>query len=232
MIEKKLTLDHRLAAAASFVRDGSVVADIGTDHAFLPVWLLLSGKSRFAVASDINKGPLDSAKVNAKKYNAADKMSFVLIGGICDEECKKREVTDVVICGMGGELIGRIIDESTYPKENGVRLVLQPMSFAPELREYLLSHGFDIIDEKLCKAAGRVYTVICAEYDGIVREYSDVELVLGRKNIEKRDELFAEYAKKAANKLETQIKGKTSGGLDCTDETELYRKITELAEEK
>ena len=105
------------------------------------------------------------------------------------------------------------------------------MSFAPELRKCLCYAGFDIVNEKLCKASGRVYTVICAEYDGIKREYSDAELILGRKNIENREELFPEYAKKAIKKLETQIKGKQSGGIDCEYERGLLEKITAVIEE-
>lgn len=231
MNDTKLKLDKRLSAAASFVREGAVVADIGTDHAYLPVYLLLCGKCKSAVASDINKGPLDSAVANAEKYGVAEKTEFVLVGGISDEVCERNSVTDVVICGMGGELIAKIISDSEYAKKVGVRLVLQPMSFAPELREYLLSHGFCILDEMLCRAAGRVYTVICAEYDGEKREYSELELSLGKKNIEKRDELFRDYCKKTADKLRTQIKGKTSGGVDCTAEKRLLAEIEGLMEE-
>ena len=83
MSDKKLVLDNRLAAAASFVREKSV----GTDHAFLPVSLIIAGKSSFAVASDINKGPLERAVSSAEKYGVSDKMEFVLVGGIPDEEC-------------------------------------------------------------------------------------------------------------------------------------------------
>lgn len=231
MSDRKLVLDNRLAAAASFVREKSVVSDVGTDHAFLPVSLILAGKSSFAVASDINKGPLERAVSSAEKYGVSDKMEFVLVGGIPDEECRKHNVTDIVVCGMGGELIEKIVSSSPYAQKSGVRLVLQPMSFAPELRKCLCYAGFDIVNEKLCKAAGRVYTVICAEYDGIKREYSDAELILGRKNIENREELFPEYAKKAIKKLETQIKGKQSGGIDCEYERGLLEKITAVIEE-
>ena len=87
MSDKKLVLDNRLAAAASFVREKSVVSDVGTDHAFLPVSLILAGKSSFAVGSDINKGPLKRAVSSAEKYGVSDKMEFVLVGGIPDEEC-------------------------------------------------------------------------------------------------------------------------------------------------
>ena len=104
MSDKKLVLDNRLAAAASFVREKSVVSDVGTDHAFLPVSLIIAGKSSFAVASDINKGPLERAVSSAEKYGVSDKMEFVLVGGIPDEECRKHNVTDIVVCGMGGLL--------------------------------------------------------------------------------------------------------------------------------
>lgn len=230
MNEKKLTIDGRLTAAASFVREGAVVADIGTDHAFLPISLMLDGKINSAVASDINSGPLERAKTNADKYGVSEKMKFVLVGGIPDDECRCCGVTDIVICGMGGELIESIISSSAYAGNDGVRLILQPMSFAAELRRYLCSEGFHIIDEKLCKAAGRVYTVICAEYDGISRSYSDVELTLGKKNIENKDSLFDEYVEKTKEKLKTQIKGKTSGGIDCTEEKKLLDGIISLNE--
>ena len=152
MSDKKFVLATRLAAAASFVREKSVVSDVGTDHAFLPVSLILAGKSSFAVASDINKGPLERAVSSAEKYGVSDKMEFVLVGGIPDEECRKHNVTDIVVCGMGGELIEKIVSSSPYAQKSGVRLVLQPMSFAPELRKYLCFAGFDIVNEKLCKA--------------------------------------------------------------------------------
>ncbi len=231
MIEKKLTIDGRLMAAASFVRDGAVVADVGTDHAFLPISLIIDGRIGHAVASDINSGPLSRAKINSEKYGVSDKVEFVLVGGIPDDECRRMNVTDIVICGMGGELIESIISSSAYVKNKEIRLILQPMSFAAELRSYLCSEGFAIIDEKLCKAAGRIYTVICAQFDGIRRSYNDVELVLGKRNIENKDSLFAEYVNKTKDKLNTQIKGKTSGGIECDAEKRLLEKICGITEE-
>lgn len=231
MNEQKLSLDGRLSAAAEFVRENSVVADIGTDHAFLPISLILSGKTRFAVASDVNRGPLERARAGAEKFGVTDRMHFALSDGLDGFDAEKYGVTDIVICGMGGELIEKIVRASDYTKKSGVRLVLQPMTFAPELRFFLISNGYNILNEKLCTAAGRIYTVISAEYDGIKREYTESELLLGKKNIENRDKLLPEYAEKLKNKLEIQINGKTRGGIDCEKEKNAFYEICRITEE-
>lgn len=231
MNEQKLSLDGRLAKAAELVRENSVVADVGTDHAFLPISLILSGKTRFAVASDVNRGPLERARADAEKYGVTDRMHFALSDGLEGFDAEKYGVTDVVICGMGGELIEKIVRASDYTRKSGVRLVLQPMTFAPELRLFLVSNGYNILDEGLCTAAGRIYTVISAEYDGKEREYSSVELLLGKKNIENRDKLLAEYAEKLKNKLEIQINGKKRGGIDCEEEKTALEEICRITED-
>lgn len=219
-------LDARLKAAASFVRENSVVADIGTDHAYLPVYLVSVGRAVYSYACDINRGPLEKARETVTKYEAGDKVRLVLTDGLASEELSEDgNISDIVICGMGGELIERILKASELPYDNKIRLILQPMTFAHTLREFLLTDGFDIADERLCKSAGRVYTVICAEYDGVCRKYSDAELYLGRKNLENREPLFEEYAAKQCAKLKTVIDGKKRGGLDCGNEEKLLEEI-------
>ena len=162
----EIKLDARLMTAAGMVRRGAVVADIGTDHAYLPVYLIQNGTARFAVASDINKGPLERAKQSAAKYGVADKMRFALADGLSGVQPERDGVTDIVICGMGGELIARIIGDSDYTRLADVRLILQPMSSVYELREYMAGAGFEILDERLSRAAGKIYTCILARYDG------------------------------------------------------------------
>ena len=180
-------LDERLSCAASFVRQDSVTADVGTDHAYLPVSLLLRGVSRFAVASDIHRGPLERARQNAAKYGVSDRMRFVLADGLAGVEPEREGVTDIVICGMGGELMARIVGESAYTRRKGVRLILQPMSAADDLRLFLAEAGYRIDDERLCRAAGKLYACLCAEYDGVRRTFTPAELLLGARNIEKRE---------------------------------------------
>lgn len=232
MAENTIKLDERLKTAADFVRDGAVAADIGTDHGYIPISLILSGRCPFVYASDVNRGPLEKAELNALRYGVTDRMAAVLSDGLCfiDEGRvdERYPVGDIIICGMGGELIARIIDASPYTRRNGVRLILQPMTMADKLRGYLAGNGFDILDERLCTAAGKTYTVISAEYDGIVRKISAVDALLGGKNIERGGELFLRYASEQREKLKTKINGLRRGGYDTAREENLVCEIEEL----
>ncbi len=228
MNENKLVLDPRLSAAASFVRDFSVVCDIGTDHAFLPISLILEGRAKFAIASDVNNGPLDRARESAERYGVTDKMRFVLADGLRGIDPARYGVNEIMICGMGGELIERIISADEYPKKNGVRLILQPMTHAEKLRKYLAREGFAVLDEKMCRSAGRIYTVISAEYDGILRNFSEAEFLLGDKNIMRRDDLFEEFTLKHAKKLRVQIDGIERGGGNSECERALLGELEKI----
>ena len=224
-------LDSRLSAAASFVRKDSVAADIGTDHAYLPIYLLQSGISKAAVASDVNRGPLDRAKADAAIYGMGDNLSFCLSDGLRGVDLEGLGVTDIIICGMGGELISRIVGESEYTKKSGVRLILQPMTAADDLRAFLDEAGFAVIAEKLASAAGKTYCCICAEYDGIKRTSTPAELLLGKKNIEKNEPLFAVYSAGILKKLDTKINGMKKGGLDCSLEEACRAEIASILED-
>ena len=206
-------LDPRLAAAASFVKPGAVVADVGTDHAYLPLFLLENGIARFAVASDINRGPLERAKRNAARAGMTSRMRFVLADGLEGLEPERDGVDHILICGMGGELIARILDGSDYVKTPGVRLILGPMSSPEELRLYLAENGFRIDTEKLAESAGKRYAVILAEYDGVRRSFTPCELLLGRANMENNEPLFPEFAREWLNRVNTRIGGRRRGGL-------------------
>lgn len=225
-------LDGRLACAASLVRQDSVIADIGTDHAYIPVYLLQTGRIRFAVASDINRGPLERARLHAEQYGTADRMRFVLADGMIGLEPERDGVTDFVICGMGGELIARIIGQTDSPKKPGTRLILQPMTAADDLRLFLGGNGYAITDEKLCRAAGKLYTCLTAEYDGVSRTYTPAELLLGPCNIRNRDPLFGEFAAGIAKKLETRIAGLAAGKLDASAERACLEEIESIRRRK
>lgn len=205
-------LDPRLMSAIDFVRRGGVLCDVGTDHAYIPIYAVNSGLCRLAVASDINKGPLERARLNAEKCGAADKIAFYLCDGLDGVEPEKNNITDIVICGMGGELIARIIDASDYAKTVGVRLILQPMTKAYELRKYLTEAGFNIIDEKLSESVGKIYVCICAEYSGNSAggEYSGAELLLGRCNINRGGDLLKRLAQRELTVINKRIAGITA----------------------
>ena len=227
-------LDGRLALAASFVRPGSVVCDVGTDHAYLPIWLLQNGICPSAVACDINEGPLKSAKEHAARFGCDDRITFCLTDGLRGVDLDGCYVKDIVICGMGGELIARIYGESSYTRRPDVRGILQPMSRAEDLRASLAQDGFMIEDERLAEAAGRIYTCLSVVYDGGVRNPAPAELVLGEAHIRRgsTEPLFAEYLRKAVQAAEKKYHGRCSGALDASAEKALLEELMAIAEKE
>ena len=217
-----LKISKRLCTAASYVRNGAVVADIGTDHAYLPIYLALENRITRGVASDINEGPISKARENIHKYGLENIIDTCVSNGL--DGIEKYEPTDIVICGMGGELIAQIIENSSYVKKQGVRLILQPMTTIRELREYLQS-GFSTIAENIVHEDNKLYQIIYVEYDGISREYSDAELELGIKNIENDGELFEKLLCSLISKKQKKLDGMKLGGYDTT---EIEKEINEF----
>lgn len=156
------SLGNRLSVCSNLVREKAKLADIGTDHAYLPIWLLKEGKIDSAIAADINEGPLEYAKQNAEKYGLSNKLTTRISDGL--KEIDSNEVTDIVIAGMGGELILSIIKECDWIRDSRYNLILQPMSKPEELRLGLYGMGFEIEEEIPVEDSGKVYSVIRAEY--------------------------------------------------------------------
>ena len=222
---EKIKLDKRLSAAASFCRQGSFIADVGTDHAYLPLWLWERGMIRGGVVSDVNEGPITRAKMHINERGASKALSSELCDGLSSLEGYAPE--DIFILGMGGELIARIIDGGRWTRKEGVRLILQPMTHADAVRRYLISNGYEIIDEALVKE-DKIYQIIVAEYSGIISEYDEFELAFGRMNIERRSEIFVEFLVRMKDVMEKRMEGKRLAGADCDLEIEFLRRIGEL----
>lgn len=224
---KKFTLDGRLASAAKLVRQGARFADIGTDHAHLPIFLLQSGIIEYAVCSDINEGPLKSARENARVAGVSEKIDFTLADGAGALE--KKNVTDIAICGIGGELIAYIIENAPFLRRLGIRLILQPMSRIGALREKLAMLGFSVNAEEYSESAGKLYVTLAADYDGITREISEYEAEFGNEkfltDISGAKRAF--FIKKAAA-LSRAASGKAEGGKLHTSEEKLYNYVKEL----
>lgn len=176
----KFSLNSRLRSAAGFVRQGATFADIGTDHAYLPIFLLNEGKISRAHLSDINEGPLESARSNVCEAGFSDRVDFHLTNGAT--ALLGLGITDFAICGMGGELIAEIIQAAPYLADEKINLILQPMSRQAYLRTYLASHGFIILDESYSYDAGKYYVCILASYRGGVRQISPSEAEIGIEN--------------------------------------------------
>lgn len=183
-------ISKRLLSALPFVREGSFLADIGTDHAYLPLYLCLTGKIRGAVAADIREGPLSIAKANVKAYGLEDKISTCLSDGLL--ELSPYAPEDIAIFGMGGELISSILAAVPWTKDARLRFLLQPMTKTELLRAHLAAEGFAILDETLTKDEGRIYQTLSVAYDGKKRDYSPLALLVGQKNLERGDTLLRE----------------------------------------
>ncbi len=157
-------INKRLLACASLVRDGAVLADVGTDHGYLPIHLLQNGRATRAVLSDINEGPLRKAEKNVREAGLLGKVSLYLCDGA--KALSSLGITDYCIAGMGGELIASIISSAPQMRNGDVRLILQPMSKPEALRTYLYESGFDIEKELYVKDEGKYYVCIQAVYVG------------------------------------------------------------------
>ena len=173
----KHSVGKRLLSAAKFVRQGAYFADVGTDHAYLPLFLLGEGIIERAVCADINEGPLESARKNAAEVGFSDKIIFKLSDGaaeLCD-----MGITDYAICGMGGELIADIIERAPHLKDGSLNLILQPMTRQSSLRRYLYENGFEVLEESYSFDAGKYYLCMLVKYSGVSKEISDFEAEFG-----------------------------------------------------
>lgn len=154
-------LDARLQLCANFVRPGAKLVDIGTDHAYLPVWLEKQGLIRSAVAADIRSGPLANAEENLRRYET-EHITVRMSNGL--EAILPEEAEDIVIAGMGGELIAQILAQVPWVRQEERRLILQPMTCAPELREYLRNNGFVVLQEEVVESRSHVYSVMLVQW--------------------------------------------------------------------
>ena len=223
-----IKISKRLCTVAQHVRHREIVAAIGTDHAYLPIYLALEGKINRAVASDINEGPLATAKENIKKHSLENVITTYLTNGLNGIE--KFFPSDILICGMGGELISKILDASSYIKNENIRLVLQPMTMIKELREYL-SNGFSTIAENIVFEDGKLYQIICVEYNGKQHSYTNAQLELGPKNIENGGEMFEKLLFSTIVKKQKKLEGQRLGGQDTTQVEVELRELQSLLKE-
>lgn len=170
--------DVRLNVALSLVRQGSRVADIGTDHAHLPVCLIQTGRSPFVIASDVKEGPVLAARRSVEAAGLEDKIDVRLADGL--SAVKAGEADDIVIAGMGGETIREILQNAPWIQNERYRFILQPMTRAELLRRYLWETGFDILREIPVCDGRHSYTVMSVCYDGVCRTVSDADCFVGK----------------------------------------------------
>lgn len=154
----KLPISKRLLCCASMVQSGSRVADIGTDHGYLGIYLLQSGAARHVIACDLRKDPLENARRNAKLFGVDGEMKLRLSDGL--EKILPDEVDTVVMAGMGGDLIQKILSQCPWRKREGLQFILQPQSAGNVLRRWLCEDGFEIQREEPVQDGHFLYTVM------------------------------------------------------------------------
>lgn len=155
-----MQLSKRLTMVANFVTKGNRIADIGCDHAHTSIYLLEEGRAVSSIAMDINKGPLERAKENIKRYGYEDKITTRLSDGAL--ELKAGEVDTILISGMGGGLVVKILQDSEEVIKTASELVLQPQSEIAEVRRYIHKLGFSIVAEDMLTEDGKHYTAMKA----------------------------------------------------------------------
>ena len=151
-------LTPRLQALADWVERGARAADIGTDHGYLPVWLVLCGRCSSAIAVDLRPGPLSRAKATAARYGVSDRIDLRLCDGLSG--INPHEADTIVVAGMGGENIAAILKAAPWTADGCHRLLLQPMSRAEVLRGFLSAHGYRITQERLVLDHGVLYPIL------------------------------------------------------------------------
>ncbi len=150
--------------AARMVRMGNTVADIGTDHAYLPAYLVLNGISPKALACDVRKGPLDNARKTVEHYGIENKITLRLSDGF--DEIEPFEAQDFIMCGMGGTLMQELASRAYWLKDPAKRIIVQPQSHAEDIRRFFVENGFEILFEDACTDGGKLYCAMAAEYTG------------------------------------------------------------------
>ena len=204
---------------------GRNIADIGTDHAYLPCYMAENNLCDFALACDVAEMPLESARTHILQSGFSNKITAVLSDGL--QNVSRGNLTDVVMAGMGGELIASIIDKCLWAKdkENPVNFILQPMTKWDVLRKWLYDNGFAVNDEKACKEGRFVYSVMSVKFIGRTPEYKcDLEyLYFGFVKYNSEDE--KEYIQRQISRLETA----GNGMLGTDGKREKGREMLELA---
>lgn len=156
----KVPISNRLLLCAQMVRPGSRVADIGTDHGYLPVYLLREGLCPFVTAADLREQPLQKARENAARFGVSEKMQFLLSDGL--RNIPPDAADTIVMAGMGGDLMVRMLEAAPWVRDARYTLILQPQSAGQALRQYLAGHGFAIEREALAQDGHFFYTVLRA----------------------------------------------------------------------
>ena len=166
-------ISKRLELVASFVPQGAVLLDVGSDHAYLPIELVKSGRIKGAIAGEVVEGPYQSAVKNVETHGLKEKIQVRLANGLAAFE-EEDKVSVITIAGMGGRLIATILEEGLDKLASVERLILQPNNREDDLRIWLQEHSFQIVAESILEEAGKFYEILVVEAGQMKLSTSDV----------------------------------------------------------
>lgn len=186
-----MDISVRLETIAGMVHKCNSVADIGTDHGYIPLFLIKKGVCDYAIASDINEGPIEKARLNISLEGLSSKIECRLGGGL--STIKPFEVQSAIIAGMGGHLIKDILQEDEEVFKSLEYAILQPVQNPEALREFIYAKGYKIIDEEICFDMGKYYEIIKIKYDDTPEAIDSIFYEVGLKLIDKKHPLAPSY---------------------------------------
>ena len=220
-----IPLSPRLLCCASMIQ-GDMVCDIGTDHAYLPAYLVSAGRCSSVIATDIKNGPLESARGTLKRYHAEQQVRLILSDGF--EKVPAGGITDAVLAGMGGETIRDILAEESeqFLRKNKVNLILQPMTRAEVLRAWLSENGFAVRRETAVRDV-HLYTVMQVQYTGDTVPLTAAQSYYGR--LRPADPMTQMYLAGVLDRLQKRANGLEGAG-DTESSAELRALIAEISQ--
>lgn len=216
-----IPITERLRTVAEMIGKTDVLCDIGCDHGYLPIYLLGNQKIKKAYACDLRDGPLKTASKNIAAYHMKDHIVTVKSDGLRELGSVSFDV--ISICGMGGRLIAQILENDIEIARRANYLVLQPQSEIPVLRRFLAENGFVIEEEKIAVEDRRFYVVMSVS-KGVEPYRDEMSYLLGRKLLDRKDELTRQYLLKEKQRFQTILNAR--GGASFAPE--IQKMIEEL----
>lgn len=196
-------LSYRLKTIADYVEKCDTIVDVGTDHAYIPIWLIKNNICKKAIATDVSKGSALKAENNIRLNRLTDKIS-VRCGNGLETVGKDENVDCIIISGMGGILTVEIMSSGLDVLNKAKQIILQPQKDLQIVRKFVLENGFVITDEYMLNEGNKPYTVINIK-KGKSDDYTREELYFGKHNIDSKSDVLREYIEVETNKLRKAI---------------------------
>ena len=191
-----MELSKRLHAVAGLVTEGASVADIGTDHGYIPIYLIQERIASKVIALDVKKGPLERARMHIIGHGLKGQIETRLSDGL--REVAPGEVDTMIAAGMGGGLVIHILEDSPETVKEISSFILQPQSEIDKVRRYLNEHGYRIVEERMVEESGKFYPMMRAVH-GKEEAYEEYEYLYGKRLVEKKDPVLGRYLQREQN---------------------------------